>query len=134
MVPIALAFLAACFLAQQLPQLPGIGLPAAFFSLSVPLCLWRPLRLPAVFLAGFSLAVLQAHARLADRLPAMLDNADVDVVGVISSIPEQRGDVQRFEFDIETARQATGPILPWRDARVRLSWYRDAPVLRAGER
>jgi competence protein ComEC len=134
MVAIAFAVLAACVLVQQLPQLPETVFAIAALAFAVLLILWRPLRIPAAFVAAFSLAVLQAQVRLGDRLPTELDNAELDLVGVISSIPEQRGEAMRFEFDVETARAVKEAVLPWGDTRVRLSWYRDAPALRAGER
>jgi competence protein ComEC len=92
----------------------------------------------AAFFAGAGWAGWRAQQRLADALSIANEGRDVEVVGVVASLPQPFEHGLRFEFDIEQAA-ATVP------SHVALSWYRGsrsedddefhaAPPLRAGER
>jgi len=127
----ALAFLAGIILLQTFSTLPAL----AWTWLAVPclpLILWRPMRLPALFVLGVCWALVRAHWVLQTSLPAELVKKDVVITGVIANIPEARDHGVRFEFDIETlryrGRDYNGP------GRVRLSWYRNPRMFQAGER
>src|SRR5207253_1751269 len=75
--------------------------------------------LPLALAAGFLWASACAHWRLADWLPAELEGRDIDVVGVVSSLPALGERGVRFEFDVESADEA----LP---NKLLLAWYRSA--------
>lgn len=83
--------------------------------------------------AGFLWAAAFAHLAIADRLDAALEGRDVEVTGVVASLPQPFERGVRFEFDIEKA-EARMP------RRVLLAWYQAATpeerrqVARAGER
>ena len=115
----------------------GLGLLAAWR--------WR-----SAFIAGligigllaFGSAGLRAGMRLADVLPAGLEGRDVQVTGVLASLPQRSASGLRFRFDVESATQGGQPVvLP---AMLALGWYsgfhEDAAAsqprgeLRAGQR
>src|SRR5512134_484396 len=113
----ALAFAAGVLLLQQ-----QAALPHALWLAFLPVCgllaaRRRFLLLPAAFAVGFLWAAGYAHLRLADRLVPELEGKDLEVVGVVASLPAATERGLRFEFDLESA----APGLP---RRVLLSWYR----------
>lgn len=128
------AFLSGILLLQQLPQLPVVWWIAAGAAL-LPFALrWPFLRLPACCLAGFSWALLHAHLILSHELAHELEGQDLLAEGEIVAIPEQRSRTVTFEFNADRLwRPASGEAVPV-PGRMRLSWYQDAPDLRAGER
>lgn len=88
---------------------------------------------------GFFWAAAFAHLRLADALPAEWEGRDLQVVGVVASLPQPYERSVRFEFDVEHVLTA-GATVP---RHVSLSWWgsaaRDAqpatlPELHPGER
>ena len=87
-----LAFAAGVLLLQFQAALPAPGwllamLPAAIAAF---LCLrreWRIGALAASFALGFLWAAGFAHLRIADRLDASLEGRDLEVLGVVSSLP-----------------------------------------------
>jgi competence protein ComEC len=83
----------------------------------LPFAKLRALRVAAAFALGFCWALGMAHLKLADRLAPELEGKDIEVVGVISSLPAigERG--LRFEFEPESSEAK----LP---GRILLSWYR----------
>lgn len=98
--------------------------------------------LPALLcmvVAGVSLGVgsaaLHAHQRLASELPLALEGRDLDVVGVVDSLPQRFERGVRFNFRVEQG--PAGADIP---SRLALSWYamdEDAAALQAvapGER
>ncbi len=93
-------------------------------------------------LLGFSSTAGRAAWRLAQALPPALEGQDLQVTGVVASLPRQGLIGTRFEFDVETAQwQGRAVSLP---PRLSLGWYRGfedgallaapAAALRAGER
>lgn len=92
----------------------------------------------ACALLGFAWAALFADQRLQDHLPEAWEGRDVDVVGVVATLPQgfERG--ERFPFDVESVL-TPGAQLP---RRIMLSWYhgwledewRDGLAIRPGER
>ena len=127
-----LGFGAGTLLLQLLPVLPGwywLG-PLAVVAL-VALCMrWsRPL---LWLLAGFLWAWLQVAWLMAGQLPAALEGQDVVVEGTIVSLPDAGSGAgrrrSRFEMLLDRAEGWPQP------GRVRVSWYRDAPTLQAGQR
>ena len=108
--------------------------PSPLFLWLAPLCLglWSPrgsLRWPAWFLAGALYALYRGGAILSVNLDPAVEGSSVTVVGQVDSLPEQKGDVKRFNFRLESAgRSGLAP-----GTRVRLGWYDDAPALVPGE-
>lgn len=128
----ALAFTAGVLLLQQQSALPA---PAwlALFPVCVALVAWRRmLLLPAAFAIGFLWAAGWAQLRIADRLSPELEGRDLEVAGVVASLPAASERGLRFEFEIESA-----PVrLP---RKILLAWYIDAstegvPSVNPGER
>jgi competence protein ComEC len=120
MTPTLLAFAAGVLALQLQPALPA---PAWLWLLPGCLALgaWRrEARLPAALALGFLWAAGFAHLRLADRLAPELEGRDIDVVGVVSSLPAHGERGSRFEFQAESSSDP----LP---GKVLLSWYRSAP-------
>jgi competence protein ComEC len=121
----ALFLVAGFWLAQQQAELPA--LPVLWgLSVVAVLLLWltalRPAgtvsdiaRLAAVALAAFSWAGISGDAQLAQRLAPALEGRDIDVVGVIASLPQRLDRGQRFEFDVEQAPPGVPP-------RIALTW------------
>lgn len=113
-------------------------LPALHWIYLFPLVLWLAwrcqaavVRLPALVIAGFLWALLCAHWVLNDALPPHLASTDVEVNGQVVGIPERDGDRLRFQFEVADLLHQGKSYPP--PGRVRLSWYRDAPALGAGE-
>lgn len=124
----ALAILAGAVLVQALPALPprwldvvmgGIALAGlgACLRWRAPAWLWC---LP-IMLAAFAWTAWRADLALAARLPHTLEKQDILVTGVVTDLPEERGDSTRFDFDIAGAR-FQGRAVPVR-GHVHLSWY-----------
>ena len=97
------------------------------------------LLLAAGALAGAGLAAWRADARLSDALPRSLEGADIDVVGVVASLPQVTDAGTRFLFDVEevatpgaTVPQSIG--LAWYAERVKGGDAIPPPALLAGER
>ncbi len=98
------------------------ALPAPGWLLAVPLAgvaLWRPvLAAPLALAAGFLWAAGFAHLRLADRLAPELEGRDLEVVGVVASLPASTERGARFELEVESS---PAPL----PRRLLVSWYRN---------
>jgi len=83
--------------------------------------------------AGWSAQV--AQHRLSEALPAELEGKDLQLTGIIASLPNRFDDGQRFVFEVEHARDADREVrIP---SRVALGWYggeRVVPDLVPGQR
>src|SRR5882672_1029140 len=115
----AVAFAAGAAALQWQAALPGWGwywlLPlCGFLSWKIP-----KLITPTLFLLGFLWAAAFAHLRMDDRLAPQLEGRDLDVVGVVSSLPARMERGLRFELEVESA--PNGERLP---KKMLLSWYR----------
>ncbi len=86
---------------------------------------------------GFAWAAWRADARLAVSLPQALEGQDLQVTGVIDSLPDDAGRGIRFYFATEKALQADQQAVHI-PARIALGWYasdtQDYPVVHPGER
>jgi competence protein ComEC len=81
---------------------------------------------------GFASTEGRAAWRLAERLPPTLEGQDLQVVGVVSSLPRAGSIGIRFVFEVESAQWRGAPVqLP---PRLSLGWYRgfDVDALLAG--
>ncbi|MGH8751834.1 MAG: DNA internalization-related competence protein ComEC/Rec2 [Burkholderiales bacterium] len=126
-------FVCGVWLLQAQAQLPDLALAWALAPLLLAALLlraktlerWR--HIAAVFLAvfffgaGFFWAAWLAQVRLADALPEAWEGKDIQVTGVVASLPQENERGVRFEFDVENVQtpQARTP------AHIALSWYRD---------
>lgn len=103
------------------------ALPTLLFALLIPSMLAA---------LTFATTGLRAGLRLAEALPAALEGRDIEVVGVVASLPRRMSQGWRFEFEVASATLDGEPRqLP---SRLALSWYASdasaVPDLRAGQR
>ena len=73
------------------------------------LAMWRTRRafvwaVLGLGLLGFSATGGRAFIQLSDSLPAALEGRDVQVIGVVASLPQRSSAGLRFAFDIEQAQ------------------------------
>jgi len=79
------------------------------------------LLLVAATQCGFGMSGLRAALRMADALDPALENRDLVVTGVVSSLPQRGPTGLRFRFDVESARDRAGPVsIP---PQIALGWY-----------
>ena len=133
---------------QQRSLWPAVGC-AALVGLGV-LCLLAAWRWRAAFCAAllgvaliaFGTASLRGGERLRDALPTALEGRDLQVTGVVASLPQRSATGLRFRFEVEAAALDGQPLaLP---SMLALGWYsgfhEDAAAslprgeLRAGQR
>lgn len=85
---------------------------------------WQRLRLVCIVAAlalGWGASGWRATLRLADALPAAIEGQDVQLVGVVASLPQRSAAGLRFRFDVESATQQGQPVqVP---TKVSLGWY-----------
>lgn len=74
----------------------------------------------ACIVLGLSWASLRAEQRLRDYLPATWEGVDVQLVGVVATLPHAFERGERFEFFVESC-ETSGAVIP---SRIALSWYR----------
>jgi competence protein ComEC len=145
---LALAFALGAWLLQQQATLPSVlwiyALPASVFGAVLAAGMERPVwrRLaracvPVVAcFAGWCIALLWAHLRVADALPQEWEGRDVRVTGVIAELPQPTERGIRFAFRLERVLTPSAQV----PARVMLTWYADRdglaalPPLHAGQR
>jgi competence protein ComEC len=113
----ALAFAGGAAALQLQAELPSLAW-AAVAALLVPAAVrWRRFIPVVAFGAGFFWAAAAAHLRMADWLAPELEGRDLDVVGVVSSLPAVSERAVRFEFEVESGPRR----LP---KKLLLSWHR----------
>ena len=117
----ALAFACGAAALQWQAALPAWGwvwfLPICFFFTLV-----RPKwAIPFALCGGFIWASTCAHLRMADWLAPELEGRDLEVVGVVCSLPARMERGVRFELEVESA--PGGEHLP---KKLLLSWYGNA--------
>lgn len=110
----AIAFLLGCLLSLNLSSIPAYGW---LLLLALPVLLWFRQVVLSVFIVGLLWAGFQAQIRLEQRLTEQMAGQDILSQGSIVGIPEQYGDVVRFNFKPDDKR------LP---DKIRLSWYHHA--------
>lgn len=146
MLAALLAFVFGAWCLQQQPVLP----PLTWLLILIPiaLLLYRlhqhaiarmVILIPLATLAGFFWASAFAQHRLADALSPALEGKDIQVIGVVASLPQSHDRGQRFEFNVEQTRTPLVHV----PTRISLNTYpvgfgRSAAghntVFRAGER
>lgn len=137
-----LAFAAGVLILQWQAELPAVAwlVAAAAGGLALFAAAWRwPwFAVPAAAFLGFAWAGGWAMHRLADALPPAHEGRDLELVGVVASLPQAFENGVRFEFDVERSSLSV-------PSRIALSWYRGLrpqedddfhvlPPIRAGER
>jgi len=122
LIPPGVMVVAACWLVQQLPQLPTRSVTISVLLVGL-LLLWcgRFALLVGSALCAFAWAVLQANAALDQRLPESLDGAELVLVGVVDQMPQQVERGVRFRFLIERCVES-GQHCPGQ-VPLRVSWY-----------
>ncbi|MEK7708364.1 MAG: DNA internalization-related competence protein ComEC/Rec2 [Pseudomonadota bacterium] len=146
-----LAFVLGAGLLQQRAELPEIGWAWSLLLLGIALGMFRcrqlviPVAISKIVFwllfmgIGFLWAAAMAHWRLADSLPHEWERRDIQVIGVVASMPQKDDRSMRFRFDIERV-VTEGAIVP---KKVALSWYKERqvdsvqkvfPAIKAGER
>lgn len=125
------AFTFGAWLLQQQPALPYLdwmwmllpcAIPAFLFSQSHVPILTATAKILFIVLfagAGFFWAAAFAHWRLADTLPHEWEGRDIQVIGVITELPQAGERGLRFTLNVEQVLTA-GAVVP---ARISLTWY-----------
>ena len=80
----------------------------------------QSLAILACLLLGLAWGAWRAEIRLADHLAAANEGVDVEVVGVVASLPQDFSHGTRFEFAVEQVSTVAFPV----PERIMLSWYR----------
>jgi competence protein ComEC len=114
-----LAFAAGVIALQQQASLPPLAWTWGLIPLAAIALRFRVLGVACALAAGFLWAACCAQARIADWLAPQLEGRDIEVIGVVSSLPALGERGVRFELDVESA--ARGENLP---RKLLLSWYR----------
>ena len=81
------------------------------------------LMLAAGAMLGFGYAQWRAELRIAQELPREWEGRDVEIVGVVASLPTINERGTRFEFDIERVVTEAAKIPP----HISLTWYVERP-------
>jgi competence protein ComEC len=88
---------------------------------------------------GFFWAAACAQWRLADSLPVEWERQDIQIVGVVASLPQKNDRSMRFQFDVEQVI-TQGAAVP---KHIALTWYKNSslnkdgvplPAIKTGER
>jgi len=124
-----LAFATGILVLQMQPELPAWA-PWAVGGLLLAAPAWRWKRWPVKLLAligcfalGLAWGSWRADIRLSDQLDAVGEGQDVEVVGVVASLPQDFSHGTRFEFDLNFG-QKIGPTVAFAvPRRAMLSWY-----------
>ena len=98
----AIAFAAGVILLQQQAELPAPGWAGLLLPLLAASLRNRHFAILLALAAGFFWAALLAHARMADWLAPELEGRDLQVVGVVASLPSVGERSVRFEFQTES--------------------------------
>jgi len=123
MTAVIVCFACGVLALQLQPELPGPGWYGLGAFLLVFVLRKRFLYLPAAFALGLCWALGMAQLRLSERLAPELEGRDLEVVGVVASLPAVGERSLRFEFEPESVIAPAGAKLP---GRILLSWYRSA--------
>lgn len=123
-----LAFACGIWILQVQALLPDASVLAGLAGAGVLFCLLRAVLKHWVFLLmgclgwallGFAWAGWMAQQRLAESLPENWEIQDIQLTGVVASLPQRFERGERFEFDVESV-QTPGATVP---PKIMLSWY-----------
>src|SRR5512134_2072539 len=123
----AAAFAGGAALLQLQAELPAMAWLLALPMIAVLAFNSRLLVVPAAFAIGFLWAAGAAHLRMADWLAPELEGRDLEVVGVVASLPAVSERAARFEFEVESSahRLPRKLLLAW----YRSPWSEEGPAL-----
>lgn len=128
-----LGFAAGVIAIYTQPVLPNALALISIVLVLIAIGLLLPAMRPAAFLGGgLAWAFVWACSAICDPFPAAHTRADLELVGVVESVPVANDFATRFLFRVEAARRAGVDV--GFDGRVRLSWYRQVPSLEPGQR
>lgn len=128
-----LLFVSGVWLLQQQPSLPELNwfwllllIPLLALriseSSSLSLYLVKEVSLKVTFLMlGFLFAAWMAQGRLSDSLPKAWEGRDIELIGVVSALPQIHETGVSFEFDTEQVI-TSGAYVP---RHIQLSWMAD---------
>ena len=132
-----LAFVFGVWLLQQQATLPSPVWFAALLLIGLPFLLRRHAALFRIsvvsvsLLVGFLWASGVAHLRLADALPSEWESRDIQLVGVVASLPQLQERGERFLFDVERV-VTNGAVVPPRISIARyFAGYREFTPIQA---
>ncbi len=131
----AVAFLVGAWFLQQQGELPRFQVAACGLAMWLAVCLvpnHRPvvramLVVVAGALVGFGWSAWRAEIRLADALPAGEEGVDIEIEGVVETLPQVMPGTTRFVFDVERVTTSDA-VVP---STISLAWY--AEPLRGAE-
>jgi competence protein ComEC len=133
MIALAAAFTTGAWGLHQLGTLPpgpwGAGVVAALLFTGV-----RFLRVPAALALGFAWAGWNGHHWLERSIPGDLAGVEVEVVGVISGIPDHSPRRSRFVLAVEQIEEPQESASRLRPKRLRVTLFPPEPDLAAGDR
>lgn len=122
-------------MAAHWPWLPDAAWVSLLPLLALVAWLDPPSRGVALLAGGFLWVVLRAHCLVLHILPPALEGETLVVHGTVAGLPESDARRTRFDFLVSRVEPPSPAVSrPSFAARVRLSWYRDAPRLAPGER
>lgn len=125
---------------QQLAVLPSLNWSWLLLPCVVLVLASRKSRPALMCVTGFLWASLVAHGMLASSLDPGFEGKDLQITGVIASLPRVEARRTRFEFVIDEllddakARYTPEQKRQFSDLKLLLSWYNNAPELRVGQR
>lgn len=142
-------FACGAWLLQRQAELPDLryawllllAVPAAWFAAfpgRVSRYAGRAALALAWLAAGFYWAAALAHVRMGEALPVEWEGRDIEIVGVVASLPQPYERSVRFDFDVEHVLTRYAIVPP----HIALTWWGRAPhdsdallpQVRAGER
>lgn len=86
---------------------------------------WRPrlfvLALAGLLAAGLGATGVRAERLLRQQLASELEGVDLELTGLVASLPQRGATGLRFRFDVESARLRGGAVVV--PARVSLGWF-----------
>ncbi len=132
MVTGTLHFLAGVLLLQWQSELPSVWWVASAPILIVLFYFYHTIRPLIALVLGFLWALLHAHMLMQNGIADDLQGKDIYVEGVVVSLPEQTA--MRAKFELLVERMELNGIEQPAPGRVRISWYRFAPKIVAGDR
>lgn len=138
-----LAFTLGIILLQQAAQLPDALQLRLLLALSVTLLMlagfirlrWQRPRLVQVIatlaslMLGFAWASWRADVRLSEALPEAWEGRDIEIVGVVSTLPTALPQGQRFTFELEQVLTEAA-VVP---RQISLAWYSGRDAAEEGE-
>jgi competence protein ComEC len=127
-----LAFIAGIYCLMQLSWLPSLWIMITLPLLFLLTRFFSGFRLVLLFLIGFCWALFRAGLELEHSLDLNIENNDVIIRGVISSVPEIYDDHIRFLIDTKEITSLKGKSFH-SPGIIRLSWYRNKNTIEPGE-